>query len=92
MDTDTIEERSVSDLQEILKRLGGWPVLEGDDWKGQEDFRWYELSIKAAKEGFDTDRILSIGTLSGLYTDRHCNIVIRYRHGPQELCQENFVV
>ena len=70
MDTDTIEERSVSDLQEILKRLGGWPVLEGDDWKGQEDFRWHELSIKAAKEGFDTDRILSIGTLTGLYTDR----------------------
>ena len=90
MDTDTIEERSVSDLQEIIRRLGGWPVLEGDDWKGQEDFRWHELSIKAAKEGFDTDRILSIGTLLDCTLTGHCNFVIRHDHGPQELCQENY--
>ena len=28
MDTETIEERSLADLQEILARLGGWPVVE----------------------------------------------------------------
>ena len=61
MDTESIEERSITDLQEILKRLGGWPVVEGDDWQGEEGFLWHELSIKAAQEGFDTSRIISIG-------------------------------
>ena len=61
MDTQTIEQRSLTDLQEILSRLGGWPVLEGEQWQSEEDFRWEELSSRAAKEGFNTDRILSIG-------------------------------
>ena len=63
MDTETIEERSLTDLQEILSRLGGWPVVEGDGWEGEggEGFLWHELSIKAAQEGFDTSRIISIG-------------------------------
>ena len=28
MDTEAIEERSVTDLQDILARLGGWPVVQ----------------------------------------------------------------
>ena len=60
MDTETIEENSISDLKEILERMGGWPVVEGDKWSG-EGFKWWQLSLKAAKEGFSTDRILSIG-------------------------------
>ena len=61
MDTETIEERSLADLQEILTRLGGWAVVEGEDWEGEEGFLWHELSIRAAQEGFDTSRIISIG-------------------------------
>ena len=58
MDTETIEERSLADLQEILTRLGGWAVVEGEDWEGEEGFLWHELSVRAAQEGFDTSRIL----------------------------------
>ena len=54
MDTESIEERSVKDLKEIISRLGGWPVLEGEAWKEEEDFSWHKLSIKAAQEGFDS--------------------------------------
>ena len=61
MDTQAIEQGSITDLQEILSRLGGWPVVEGEQWQGEEDFRWEELSSRAAKEGFDTDSILKIG-------------------------------
>ena len=28
MDTEAIEERSVTDLQDVLARLGGWPVVQ----------------------------------------------------------------
>ena len=61
MDTDSIEERSITDLKEIIARLDGWPVMEGETWQAEEDFSWHKLSIKAGKEGFDTSRILSIG-------------------------------
>lgn len=60
MDTDTIENDSVDDLKEILERLGGWPVVEGASWR-DKDFKWWDLSMRAAKEGFSTDRIISIG-------------------------------
>ena len=60
MDTDGIEENSVSDLKEIISRLGGWPVVEGDSWS-EDNFHWWDLSMKAAAEGLGTDRIISIG-------------------------------
>ena len=66
MDTDTIENDSVDDLKEILERLGGWPVVDGASWN-DKDFKWWELSMKAAKEGFSTDRIISIGIMFILY-------------------------
>ena len=60
MDTDGIEERSLDDLKEIITRLGGWPVVEGDSWSG-DNFNWWDLSMRAAAEGLGTDRIISIG-------------------------------
>ena len=40
MDTETIEDSSVADLKEMLARLGGWPVLEGDSWEGEASSHW----------------------------------------------------
>ena len=78
MDTETIEERSITDLQEILKRLGGWPVVEGEDWGGEEGFLWHELSIRAAGEGFDTSRIISIGQAGNIVSQTLHNNNLRY--------------
>ena len=73
MGTETTEERSLPDLQEILSRLGGWPVVEGDGWEGEEGegevFPWYELSMRAAKEGFGTDKILSVGRAGNVVSE-----------------------
>ena len=60
MDTATIEDRSVEDLKEIITRMGGWPVVEGSAWK-EDNFKWWDLSMRAAEEGFGTDRMISIG-------------------------------
>eukprot|EP00092_Neocalanus_flemingeri_P028315 GFUD01030752.1.p1 GENE.GFUD01030752.1~~GFUD01030752.1.p1 ORF type:complete len:774 (+),score=182.51 GFUD01030752.1:202-2523(+) len=60
MDTDSIEKNSVNDLKEnVGKQLGGWPVLEGEKWTG-ENFKWHELTIKASNEGLDTDQMISL--------------------------------
>jgi len=60
MDTERIELRSVTELRDLLARLGGWPVVEGEDWR-HEDFTWHDLSIRASREGMDTGRIMNIG-------------------------------
>jgi len=60
MDTETIENKSVQQLKDILSEVGGWPVLMGDDWNG-EGFKWHDLSVKASLQGFNTDRMISIG-------------------------------
>ena len=62
MDTATIEDRSVEDLKEIITRMGGWPVVEGSTWK-EDNFKWWDLSMRAAEEGFGTDRMISIGKI-----------------------------
>jgi len=59
MDTDNIEKNSVNDLRELVGKLGGWPVLEGDKWTG-ENFKWHELSVKAGNEGFSTNQMIKI--------------------------------
>ena len=60
MDTEGIEEKSVEHLKALLDDLGGWPVLVGDTWQG-ENFKWHELSMKASDKGFSSDRMISIG-------------------------------
>jgi len=60
MDKETIEKNSVNDLKEIVAKIGGWPVLEGENWNG-ENFKWHELSIRASDEGLNSDRMISIG-------------------------------
>merc|ERR1712032_30506 len=60
MDTKGIEEKSVEQLKALLDDIGGWPVLVGDKWEG-ENFKWHELSMKASDKGFSSDRMISIG-------------------------------
>ena len=50
MDTETLKNKGLTEVQEIIARLGGWPVVQGEEWKGEENFKWYELVIKAAGE------------------------------------------
>ena len=54
MDSGKVQKDSLEDLKEIVSRLGGWPVLEGDTWRGEQGFRWWNMSMKAAKEGLLT--------------------------------------
>ena len=39
---DKIEERKEAPLLDLLESMGGWPVLEGDNWS-QENFDWVEV-------------------------------------------------
>nr|CAD7452415.1 unnamed protein product [Timema tahoe] len=50
----SIEERGLGPFRELLKELGGWPVLEGDAWK-EADFTWLNTVYKFRKAGYSVD-------------------------------------
>ena len=50
VNTDLLEEKGLQPLQDLFKRLGGWPVVEGTNWD-DKDFRWYNLVYKSREEG-----------------------------------------
>ena len=41
MDLDKIEEVGLDPLKAMLKKMGGWPVLEGDSWD-ENKFNWID--------------------------------------------------
>ena len=51
MNKALIEKRGTDPLKETLKRLGGWPVLEGDQWNGSSSFKWYDQVLQMESFG-----------------------------------------
>ncbi|XP_043263785.1 neprilysin-2 isoform X2 [Colletes gigas] len=49
-----IEQQGLEPLLKILQNLGGWPVLEGDDWN-DDAFDWKESVYKFRKTGYSVD-------------------------------------
>lgn len=41
-------------MKELITKLGGWPVLEGSNWK-DGDFDWKQSVYKFRKVGYSVD-------------------------------------
>lgn len=41
-------------VRDIVKKLGGWPVLDGEAWQ-DGDFEWKQSVKKFRKQGFSVD-------------------------------------
>ena len=63
MNTALIESKGFKPVMEIIKALGGWPLLEGESWKG-DGFKWHQQMYKHRKLGFSVDYFFdfSVGT------------------------------
>jgi neprilysin len=49
----------------LLKKLGGWPVLEGDNWDAAS-FTWLQSVYKFREVGFSVDYFLDFSVTTDL--------------------------
>lgn len=54
MNKTLIEADGLTTIKEILKEMGGWPVLEGDMWN-EGEFDWRRSVYKFRKTGYSVD-------------------------------------
>ncbi|XP_051172592.1 neprilysin-2-like isoform X2 [Leptopilina boulardi] len=60
-----INSKGLQAAVDILNKLGGWPVLEGDSWK-DDNFNWEQLVSKFKKESLPVVNFFDSGVISDL--------------------------
>jgi len=64
MDEETVEKNSLVELQQLIDQLGGWPVLQGAEWNGGENWNWWNLSMTASELGYSSNQMIDIGIVT----------------------------
>jgi len=65
MDKETIEAAGLEPLKVILKKLGGWPLLEGPAWN-EKGYKWYEMNYKFRENGYSVDYLVDFSVTTDL--------------------------
>lgn len=65
MNKEAAEQQGIQPLLEKIERFGGWPVVKGDSWSG-ENFDWIRLLKNFSEEGFGTNQIIKFQRTVGL--------------------------
>ncbi|CAH1724670.1 neprilysin-2 [Aphis gossypii] len=65
MDKEKIEKVGLGPIKEMLKSLGGWPVLEGDKWNDAE-FTWKDSVYKFRVAGYSVDYFIDFSVSTDL--------------------------
>lgn len=78
MNKTAIETDGLKTMKTILKDLGGWPVLDGDDWNAAS-FDWRQSVYKFRKTGYSVDYFLdfSVGIDLKNSTNRLIDVIYK---------------
>ncbi|XP_011866367.1 PREDICTED: membrane metallo-endopeptidase-like 1 isoform X1 [Vollenhovia emeryi] len=60
MNKTLIEERGLTPLLDDLRKLGGWPVLDGARWN-EGDFTWKDSVYRFRRQGYSVDYFIDFG-------------------------------
>ena len=69
MDKSQIEALGLQPIKDILKKLGGWPALEGPSWTGTSEgkpYIWYEQVYKFRRMGYSVDYLVDFSVTTDL--------------------------
>lgn len=74
------EKRGKEPLLNILKRLGGWPVVEGNQWNENGTWTWTDAIGKFRKIGFETNYLVSAVVSADLKNSTSKKLHVRRLH------------
>ncbi|CAG0881750.1 unnamed protein product [Cyprideis torosa] len=67
MDKGTIAKLGEEVLHDVLRKMGGWPILEGDDWdEKNKDLKWTDLVFISRDLGFSVDNFLDFSVVTDI--------------------------
>ena len=66
MNRQKIEMLGVSPLTDILRQLGGWPVVAGSDWTAGPQWTWFSLIYQLRQLGLGTDFLINFSVSTDL--------------------------
>ena len=59
MDQNKLDDLGVGPVKKLISQIGGWPVVDGDKWNG-DNFNVWEQSIKVYHKGFSSNLIAKL--------------------------------
>lgn len=62
---EKIEKQGLGPIKEMLKKLGGWPVLEGESWN-ESEFTWKDSVYKFRTAGYSVDYFIDFSISTDL--------------------------
>ena len=65
MNRERIEELGLDPLKNMLKKLGGWPLLEGKAWN-EDGYKWYDNVYKFRDQGYSVDYLVDFSVTTDL--------------------------
>ncbi|XP_035226069.1 neprilysin-2-like [Stegodyphus dumicola] len=77
MDTESIHNAGKGPLKEVVNELGGWPMIEGENWDNAS-FDWMETLIKLRKMGFSHNMFMNLSVI--LHPSNRSVYIIRLDH------------
>ncbi|XP_014295904.1 neprilysin-2 [Microplitis demolitor] len=75
MSNEATGQQALDLLRDIIKKLGNWPLLEGNNWK-ESDFDWIDFTIETKNIGLNFNNFLDFETL--LYPEKD-KLLLKYQ-------------
>lgn len=73
-----IDERGLMPLIDMHKKIGGWPVVLGDEWDKKDLWNWKCATKELHKLGYSTDYLIDFSVDTDLKNSSRRNIDVSW--------------
>ncbi|KAK0182741.1 hypothetical protein PV327_000843 [Microctonus hyperodae] len=76
MDQSTLIKQGAKPLLKILRELGGWPILEGNQWSNEMNNDWTSITGNLIKFGFPFDLFTKFSIINSSQVNTHSRVIL----------------